>query len=71
MGEHVPIHINRAAVEQGDSFKFLSVQITKDLKWSKDTHSREEGAAVPLAPQQVEKVWHGPSNPQKVLQLYH
>ena len=33
-GEHTPIHIDRAAVGQVESFKFLDVQITKDLKWS-------------------------------------
>jgi hypothetical protein len=37
-GEYAHIHIDRAAVEQVESFKFLGVQITKDLKWSKHTH---------------------------------
>ena len=32
-------------------------------------HSREEGKTASLPPQEVEKVWHGPSNPQ-VLQLW-
>ena len=29
--EHAPIHINRAAVEQIESFKFLGVHITNKL----------------------------------------
>ena len=29
--EHAPIHIDRAVVERVESFKFLSVHITKDL----------------------------------------
>ena len=70
-GEHSPIHINGETVEQVDRFKYIGVQITKDLKFSKHTRSREEGATVPLPPQEVEKVWHGPSNPQKVLKVYH
>ena len=36
--EHAPIHIiNRAVVEQGDSFKFLGVHITNKSSWSKHT----------------------------------
>ena len=34
-------------------------------------HSREEGMAAPFPPQEAEKIWHGPSDPQKVLQLHH
>ena len=33
--EHAPILINGAAVEQGESFKFLGVHITNKLTWSK------------------------------------
>ena len=29
-----PIHIDRAVVEQVESFKFLGIHITKDLTWS-------------------------------------
>jgi hypothetical protein len=32
--EQAPIHIDRAAVERVESFKFLGVQITNYLKWS-------------------------------------
>ena len=35
--EHAPIHINRNAVEKVDSFKFLGLHITDDLKWSTHT----------------------------------
>ena len=49
----------------------LGVQITKDLKWTTHSHSREEGVTVPLPHQEVEKVRHGPLNPQKVVQLCH
>ena len=34
------------------------------------SNSREEGATVPLR-YQVEKIWHGLSNPLNVLQLHH
>ena len=60
-----------AVVERVESFKFLGVQIIKDLKWSTHEHGREEGTTVPLSPQEVENVWHLPANPLKVLQLYH
>ena len=36
--KHAPIHINGAEVERGESFKFLSVHITKDLTWSTHTN---------------------------------
>ena len=35
--EHTPILINRAVVEQVESFKFLGVHITSKLTWSKHT----------------------------------
>jgi hypothetical protein len=37
--EHAPIHIDGTAVEKVDSFKFLCVHITDDLKWSTHTDS--------------------------------
>jgi hypothetical protein len=33
--------------------------------------SREEGTTKPIPPQVTEKIWHGSSDPQKVLQLHH
>ena len=33
--EHAPIRIDRAVVEQIESFKFLGVHITNKLTWSK------------------------------------
>ena len=35
--DHTPILIDRAVVEQGESFKFLGVHITNKLTWSKHT----------------------------------
>ena len=35
--EHATILIDRAAVEQVESFKFLGVHITNKLTWSKHT----------------------------------
>jgi hypothetical protein len=37
--EHTPIHIDRAAVEKVESFKFLGIHITDNLKWSTYTDS--------------------------------
>jgi hypothetical protein len=37
--EHAPIHIDGTAVEQVESFKFLGMHITDDLKWSTHTHN--------------------------------
>ena len=33
--------------------------------------SREKGTTQPIPPQETEKIWHGSSDPQKVLQLHH
>ena len=46
---------------------------TKDLEAKVQTHhdSRDEGTTTPIPPQEAEKIWHGSSNPQKVLQLHH
>ena len=33
--------------------------------------SREEGTTMPISPQETEKIWHGSSDPPKVLQLHH
>jgi hypothetical protein len=46
--EHGPILIDRAAVEQVDSFKFLGVHITKKLKWSKHTKTVVKRARLNL-----------------------
>jgi hypothetical protein len=37
--DNAPIHIDGTAVEKVESFKFLSVHITDDLKWSTHTDS--------------------------------
>ena len=38
--EHTPIHIDGTTVEKVESFKFLGVHITDDLKWSTHTDRR-------------------------------
>jgi hypothetical protein len=37
--EHTPIHTDGAVVERFESFKFLSVHITKDPSWSEHTNT--------------------------------
>ncbi|XP_071006114.1 uncharacterized protein [Oncorhynchus clarkii lewisi] len=37
--EHTPIHINGPAMEKEESFKFVCVHITDNLKWSTHTDS--------------------------------
>ena len=49
--EHAPILINRAAVEQVESFKFLGVHINK-LTWSKHTKTVVKRARQHLPPPQ-------------------
>ena len=67
--EHATILIDRAAVEKVESFKFLGVHITNMVQEHQD--SCEEGTTKPIPPQETEKIWHGFSDPQKVLQLHH
>ena len=70
-GRARPILTDGAAVEQVESFKFLGVHITNKLTWSKHTKTVEEGTTKPIPPQKTEKIWHGSSDPQKVLQLHY
>jgi hypothetical protein len=37
--KHAPIHIDGTAVEKVESFKFLGVHITDNLKWPTQTDS--------------------------------
>ena len=60
--EHTPILIDGAVVEQVESFKFLAS--------TSSTNSHEEGTTKHIPPQETEKIWHGSSDPQKVLQLH-
>lgn len=48
--EHAPILIDRAAVEQVESFKFLGVNITNKLSWSKRTKTVVKRARQNLFP---------------------
>jgi hypothetical protein len=69
---HAPILIDGAVVEQAESFKFLDVHITNKLTWSKHTKTIVKRARQSLFPlRKLKKFWHGSSDPQKVLQLYH
>jgi valyl-tRNA synthetase len=41
--------------------------IDQTTKWGQSSlHSHEEGTAAPLPPHEAEKIWHGPSDLQKV-----
>ena len=68
--EHTPILIDGAVLEQVESFKFLGVHITNKLVQAHQD-SCEEGTKKPIPPQETEKIWHGSSDPQKVLHLHH
>ena len=48
--EHTPILIDRAVVEQVESFKFLGVHITNKLSWSKHTKTVMKRARQSLFP---------------------
>ena len=48
--EHAPSHIDGAAVEQIDGFKFLGVHITNKLIWSKHTKTVVKRARQNLVP---------------------
>ena len=47
---HAPILIDRAVVEQVETFKFLGVHITNKLRWSKHTKTVEKRAQQNLFP---------------------
>ena len=67
--EHATILNNGAIEEQVESFRFLGVHITNKVQAHHD--SREEGMTKPIPPQETKKIWHGSSDPQKVLELHH
>ena len=48
--KHTPVHIDRAAVEQVESFRFLDVHITNKLTWSKHTKTVVKRARQNLFP---------------------
>ena len=48
--EHTPIHVDGAAVEQVERFKFLGVHITKELSWSTHTNTVVKRARQRLSP---------------------
>ena len=71
--KHTPILIDRSVVEQVESFKLLGIHITNKLTWSKHIKTVVKRARQNLwtKPQETEKIWHGSSDPQQVLQLHH
>jgi hypothetical protein len=60
--EYASIHIDGTAVEKVESFKFLGVHITDNLKCSTSMVKKE---------QQAEEIWFGPKNPHKLLQMHN
>jgi hypothetical protein len=70
--KHAPILIVGAGVERVESFKVLCVHITKELTWSTHTHTIVKRARQHLFPfRRLEKIWHGPSDPQIFIPLPH
>jgi hypothetical protein len=68
-GELVPIHVDGAVVER---VEFLIIHITKELTLSTHNHTVViKGKTMPRPPQEAEQIWHGPLDPQKVLQLHN
>jgi hypothetical protein len=55
--EHAPILIDRAALEQVESFKFLGVHITKKLTWSMHTKTVVKRARQNLFPLRILKIF--------------
>jgi hypothetical protein len=54
--ENAPIHIDQTAVEKVESFMFLGVHITDDLKSSTHTDSMVKK----VQPQEAEEIWLDP-----------
>jgi hypothetical protein len=73
--EHAAVLIDGAAVEQVESLKFLGVHITNKLTLSKHTKTIMKRVRQNLFSYSItlrsKKIWHGSSDPQKVLQLHH
>ena len=70
--KHTPILIDRAVVEQVERLQVpwcphhqqtIMVQTHQD--------SCEEGTITPIPHPKTEKIWHGSSHAQKVIQLHH
>ena len=65
--EHTPILIDGAVLEQVEIFMFFGVHITNKLTWSKHAKTIVKRARQNLfPPQEIEKIWHGYSDPKKV-----
>ena len=70
--EHAPIHIDGAAVEKVESFKFHCVHITDDLKWSIHTDSVVKNARQLLFNlRRLKKCGLVPENHHNLLQLHN
>jgi hypothetical protein len=68
---HASIHIDRDVVERVENYSVSTSLKTYSIIVQTHQHSREAGTTTPLPPQEAEKMWHGPTDPQKVLQLHH
>jgi hypothetical protein len=67
--EHAHTLIDRAVVEQVESF--IGFHITNKLTVQAHQDSHEEGMTKPIPPQETERIWNQSSDTQKVLQLHH
>ena len=67
--EHGPILINSGTGVELQVPWCPHQQQTRMVQTHQD--SREESTTKPFPPQETENIWHGSSDPQKVLQLHH
>ena len=67
--EHAPIHIDRAVMEWTNSLKFLGLEITNKLSWSKYTKTVMKRARQNLFPPRRLKRFS--MGPQKVLKSFY
>ena len=67
--EHATIQIDGAVLEKVESSLFFTSHM--NYHGSHTPSQLQEGKTMPLPPLEAEKIRHGASDPQKVLQLHH